>query len=221
MQPQQNQNEYLNGLFIREFDSHSEKDYCFDFDSDMSAEECKKRNLAKNVSFWGYIKAPESVIVLIKFGYRIPFINTPKQAMFRNNRSAYLNQDFVSESILKLLRRGSAVEVSFTPHVVSPLSVAANSSGKLRLIIDLRYVNKHVFKEKIRFDDWRSFENYLQPNSFVFKFDLKQGYHHVDIFQDHQTFVGFSWKFDGVAKFLLSLSYLLESAPLRTSLPTF
>ena len=76
-------------------------------------------------------------------------------------------------------------------HVVSPLSVAVNSSGKLGLIIDLRYVNKHIFKENICFDDLRSFENYLQQNSFVFKFDLKQGYHHFDIFRDHQTFLRF------------------------------
>ena len=167
----------------------------------------------KGVLFWDtrYIKAPESVIVLIKFGYRIPFINTPKQAMFRNNKSSYLNQEFVSESILELLRRGSAVEVSFTPHVVSPLSVAANSSEKLRLIIDLRYVNKHLFKENIRFDDWRSFE----PNSFVFKFDLKQGYHHVYIFRDHQALLSFSWIFDSVEKFFVFtvLPFGMCSAP--------
>ena len=213
--PNKNQDEYLNGLFINEFDSCFEKDYCFDFDLDMSADICVKGNLAKNVAFWEYIKAPESVIDLIKFGYRIPFINTPKQAMFRNNKSSYLNQDFVSESILQLLRRGSAVEVSFTPHVVSPLSVAANSSGKLRLIIDLRCVNKHIFKENIRLDDWRSFENYLQPNSFVFKFDLKQGYHHVDIFPDYQTFLGFSWIFDGAVKFFVFtvLPFGMSSAP--------
>ena len=214
--PDKNQDEYLNRLFINEFDFRSEKDYFLDFELDMSAEACVKGNLAKNVAFWEYIKALESVIVLIKFGYRIPFINTPNQAMFRNNKFSYINQDFVFESILELLRRGSAVEVSFTPHVVSPLSVAANSSGKLRLIIDLRYVNKHLFKENIRFDDWQSFENYLQPNSFVFKFDLKQGYHHVDIFRDHQTFLGFSRIFDGVEKFFhcFAFCYVFRSVGL-------
>ena len=56
-----------------------------------------KGNLAKNVSFWEHIKRPE--IVLITLGYRIPFQNTPKQAMFRNNKSSYLNQDFFLKAL--------------------------------------------------------------------------------------------------------------------------
>ena len=94
--PNKNQDEYLNRLFINKFDFCSEKDYFLDFDLDKSTEACVKGNLAKNVASWEYIKAPENAIVLIKFGYRIPFINTPKQAVFRNNKSSYLNQDFAS-----------------------------------------------------------------------------------------------------------------------------
>ncbi len=152
---------------------------------------------------------------MIKFGYKIPFVNTPKQAWFRNNKSAFANKDFVTENILQLQKRGSAVEVKFQPHVISPLSVASNSSGKLRLIIDLRYVNKHLFKENIRFDALRFFESDLQPSSFVSKFDLKQGYHRVDIFPDHQTFLGFSWILDGVERFFVFtvLPFGLSSAP--------
>ena len=28
----------------------------------------------------------------------------------------------------------------------------------------------------------------------MFSFDLKSGYHHIDIAQEHQTFLGFSWR---------------------------
>ena len=28
----------------------------------------------------------------------------------------------------------------------------------------------------------------------MFSFDLKSGYHYVEIFEDHQTYLGFSWK---------------------------
>ena len=31
----------------------------------------------------------------------------------------------------------------------------------------------------------------------MFSFDLKSGYHHNEIFQPHQTFLGFSWNFQG------------------------
>ena len=33
----------------------------------------------------------------------------------------------------------------------------------------------------------------LMPNDFLNKFDLKSGYHHVEIFQPHWTYLGFSW----------------------------
>ena len=31
----------------------------------------------------------------------------------------------------------------------------------------------------------------------MFSFDLKSGYHHIDIHPDQQTFLGFAWKFPG------------------------
>ena len=33
-----------------------------------------------------------------------------------------------------------------------------------------------------------------RAGAFTFSFDLKGGYHHVEIFEGHQTYLGFSWK---------------------------
>ena len=71
------------------------------------------------------------------------------------------------------------------------------NSGKKRLILDLRYVNQHIFKDSIKFDDLKVMEQYLNPNDFMFKFDIKQGYHHINIFEPHQKFLGFSWQIEG------------------------
>ena len=51
------------------------------------------------------------------------------------------------------------------------------------------------------------------PN--LFKFDLKKGYHHIDINEIFQTYLGFSWKIDGkVRHFVLTvLPFGLNSAP--------
>ena len=32
---------------------------------------------------------------------------------------------------------------------------------------------------------------------FLFKFDLKSGYHHLDIFEPHQKYLGFAWGVGG------------------------
>ena len=69
------------------------------------------------------------------------------------------------------------------------------------LIFDLRYVNAHLIKDYIRFDDWTSFETFVSRKSFAYKFDLKQGYHHVDIFSDHQQYLGFSWVTNGERRY--------------------
>ena len=70
------------------------------------------------------------------------------------------------------------------PKVLNPLSVP--TKDKKRLILDVRYVNNHLLKDKIRFDYWNSFQNYLEDNKGdQFKFNLKSGYHHVDIIDEH------------------------------------
>ena len=86
----------------------------------------------------------------------MPFFNTPEKATFKNNKSALDNIDFVTKSIEELLKSNSVIESEKQPHVVKPLSVPQNSAGKKILILDLRHVNKHIYKEFISFDDWKS-----------------------------------------------------------------
>ena len=60
----------------------------------------------------------------------------------------------------------------------------------------------HLYKDKIKFDDWKCFKNYLLANKgYLFKFDLKNGYHHIDIFDSHQTYLGFSWDIKEATKY--------------------
>ena len=38
--------------------------------------------------------------------------------------------------------------LDYPPAIVNPLSVSIQSSGKKRLILDLRHVNLYIFKQK-------------------------------------------------------------------------
>ena len=92
-----------------------------------------------------------------------------------------------------MLTAGTVRECLTKPKVLNPLSVS--KKGKKRLIWDLWYVNNHLFKDKIKFDVWNSFQNYLEGNKgYLFKFDLKSEYHHIDKSDEHQTYLGFSWE---------------------------
>ncbi len=37
--------------------------------------------------------------------------------------------------------------------------------------------------------------SYFSPDSYMFTFDLKSGYHHIEIYSGHQTYLGFTWEF--------------------------
>ena len=126
---------------------------------------------------------------IIYEGYKIPLLHEPKLVFLNNNKSAYAHTIFVENAILELIS-----------DVVNPLTVAVNGKGKERLILDLRHVNKQAVQNKIKFEDWRTAKQYMQINSFGFIFDLKSGYHHIDIFPLHQTYLGFAWKFNNIEK---------------------
>lgn len=113
---------------------------------------------------------------------------------FKNNKSAFQNHDFVDTAIAELVDNGCAIKVPFKPYVVSPLSVATQKSGKKRLILDLSVLNKFVRKDKFKYEDWKVAIQLFGQNCYMYKFDLKSGYHHFDICTKQQTYLGFSWK---------------------------
>ena len=99
-----------------------------------------KHRLRNSVEFWRSIQAPDFIISTIKTGYVIPFVNAPSDLYLKNNLSACNNEDFVSGTVSELLESGCVRRVPFKPIVVNPLSVAENSSGKKRLIVDLSHL---------------------------------------------------------------------------------
>ena len=89
-------------------------------------------------------------ILCIKCGYRIPIISTPCKTHFPNNKSALDNESFVESAISELVSNHAVVEVPFVPHVVNPLSVSIQSSGKKRGILDLRHVNQFIWRQTFK-----------------------------------------------------------------------
>lgn len=58
-------------------------------------------------------------------------------------------------------------------YMVNPLSVSVEPSEKKRLILDLRCVNKHLIKQRVKYEDWRIGLSYFQNGAFMISFDLK------------------------------------------------
>ena len=186
------------------------------FDYELGTNEpIVKGRLRSCIEFWRKIDANPEVLDIIQFGYKLPFIESPPCLFSKNNKSALLHSDFVSEAISDLITKNLVIEHHEPPFVVNPLSVSIQSSGKKRLILDLRLVNKFLWKDKIKFEDWNDALKYFHKDDFMFTFDLKSGYHHVDIFPDHYKYLGFSWPMNGVVRYFTFtvLPFGLTSAP--------
>ena len=63
-----------------------------------------KGKLKPELDFWSKtLKAPKYIIDIIKYGYFLPFIDIPEASFSKNNKSAFEDEEFVSESIRELL----------------------------------------------------------------------------------------------------------------------
>ena len=112
-----------------------------------------KGSLRRNISLWHDIGAPEFILSIIQDGYRLPFETIPSRNVLNNNMSSLHYPKFVEETILELSHSYRVVEVQAPPYVVNPLSVSVQPNGKKRLILDLRYVNKHLIKQRVKYED--------------------------------------------------------------------
>ena len=105
--------------------------------------------LKKNKKFWQEVlQAPDTVLEHIENGYRLPFKFLPPSHSQRNNKSTETHQKFVSEAVQSLLMNRCIRRVEAKPWICSLLSVVSNSTGKLCLVLNLRYLNQflHVIK---------------------------------------------------------------------------
>ena len=125
-----------------------------------------KGRLRAHVQFWKDIEASDFIIDTIQEGYKIPFRESPNPAIFSNYSSAFDNWQFVFDSVTQLLITDRIVQVEEHDLIFcSLLSVATKPCGKQRFILDLRYVNNHIYKQTIKFEDWRTALQYFESGS--------------------------------------------------------
>ena len=114
-------------------------------------------------------------------------------------------------------------ELACKPNIINLSSVSTRSSGKQRLILDLRHVNQFIFKQKFKCEDLSVATQLFSRSYYLFKFDLKSGYHHIEIFPDQRKFLAFAWDFGtGVFRYIhFCAGSLYGSLPLRMFLRRF
>ena len=124
--------------------------------------------------------------------------HNPPCKQFQNHKSARQHEELVEESILSLEARGCVREVSDC-EVCSPLG-AVDNGKKLRLILHLRYVNKHLAKFKFKLEDMKIVLDVYRQGDYLVTFNLKSGYNHITITKKHRDYLGFTFMIKGKVK---------------------
>ena len=143
---------------------------------------------------WMAIESNQLILSWIKNGVPIPFVSKPEPFISHNRLLSTSEEIFVDNEIKDLLSSGAIQTCENAPLCVSPISCVPKRGGKLRMVIDLRRVNSYVAAPKFRSEDIRTVCSEIQFGDNLITIDLKNGYHHVPVSNEHQTYLGFRWK---------------------------
>ena len=64
----------------------------------------------------------------------------------------------------------------------------------LTLIVDLHYVNKYLAEFKFKLEDIKTVLDVCKGGDYVFTFDLKSSYQHIELAEEHRRYLGFRCK---------------------------
>lgn len=200
---------YLVGRGVAQLTGHTEEELYLSWPDEDVLEHHRpcvsvQGRLKTRAEFWANtLQASSFVQEIVRSGYRLPFLRYPTPVCMRNHRSALEEKDFVRSAIGELLTASCIVECDECPSVCSPLLVVKNAKGKRRLVVDLRVVNQCLPKQKFKYEGLNLIPDLCYKDEYFVTFDLKSGYHHVDISKDCWPYLGFSWDFKGVRRFFM------------------
>ena len=150
-------------------------------------------SLRAHRSYWTKFQTPPHILNIVNNGYTIPLTKLPPRRWLPNNKTSREEPQFVQREIDDLITKGAVVEVDSPPHVTNPLTVS-RKNDKLRLVLDLRHVNPYVYLKKCKIEGPETLAKFIYDSDHLYGFDLKSGYHHVDIISVQHTLLGFSYK---------------------------
>jgi hypothetical protein len=154
--------------------------------------------ISKYASFWRTFVKSKWVMGWIDKGYDLVWVTSPPIAKeMPNSKSALEHHDFVTNAIADMVEAGaaSALPTGVIPTVVSPLGVVPKPhSDKLRLIVNMRYVNDHLVTRVFKFEGLTDIAGMANKGDYSLSYDLTSEHYHVALHPDSRRFVGFKWE---------------------------
>jgi len=138
---------------------------------------------------WKDIGAPPVIISWIQHGYRLPFVkDLPPFSQSEWVPSTQEESQALRQMLQDLLSLGVLKPVHVARYI-SRARLEPKSSGGFRLVVDLRFVNAHLKPQPVHYEDLGTLPQMIQPDDFMFSFDLQNGYYHIPIHPAHRQFL--------------------------------
>ena len=114
--------------------------------------------------------ASPAVLSVIEIGYVLPLMSEPTPFQGKRQVSALQNAEFVDPCVDDLLISACIKELGTTPRICSPLLVFKSNSGNIRLVSNLRHLNKFLYKQNLKYEDLRVTMLLFQKDDYLFFF---------------------------------------------------
>jgi len=151
-------------------------------------------NKCASFSWKTFVKS-KWVMRWIDHGYDLVWDKLPPLArQLKNSKFSRDHSEFVSKAIVDMLEAGAAsvLPPGVNPTVVSPLGVVTKAhSTKLRLVINMIYVNEHLAKRVFKFEGLSDLVDMSEKGNYSLSYDITSGYYHVSLHSHSRRFVGF------------------------------
>ena len=104
-------------------------------------------------------------------------------------------KDFIDSEITHLLKLGAIEPAVHSPDkYISTTFVRKRKSGKYRMILNLKGLNKHIEKHHFKMDTIWSAVRLMTPNYVMASIDLKDAYYVVPIAEEHRKYLTVYWQ---------------------------
>ena len=172
---------------------------------ELSVSDLTKDDVAGHIAkpcyfdFWKTkLNAPEDVLESLIHGYKIPLFRQPPECELPHNASARdpENAAFLDKDIRNLLAIKAIYKVKKKPWLVLPLQVSHPFGRRKRIIVDAsRSLNIYVIERQVKLDHLEKVLADIPDDVFFAVCDISRGYYHVLVAEEHQSLLGFHWRF--------------------------
>ena len=150
--------------------------------------------ISNKIFQWRSLTSDRHILDIIK-GDRIDFITIPPINHYAINAIEVADETLVQSELDKLLSKGIIKKTFHEPvEYVSPIFITYKSDGGIRLILNLKNLNKSVEFIHFKMHTIRDVLQLIRKNCFMISIDLKDAYHTIKIREDFQCFLKFNFK---------------------------